>query len=71
MKNGRERRSKNGDVIRRVSSDFNVSAVQKSDNEEGFGFSVRGDAPVIIASVEPNSLADVSNNNNIQHHKCI
>lgn len=26
---------------------------------EGFGFSVRGDAPVIIAVVEPDSLAEV------------
>lgn len=59
-RNGRDRRgSKNGDVIRRAASDYNVSSVQKSD-DEGFGFSVRGDAPVIIASVEPNSLADVS-----------
>lgn len=57
LKNGR--RVKNVDIIRRVSSDFNVS-VQKCEND-GFGFSVRGDAPVVIASVEPNSLADVSN----------
>lgn len=28
--------------------------------EHGFGFSVRGDAPVIIAAVDNNSLADVS-----------
>ena len=27
--------------------------------EEGFGFSVRGDAPVVIAGVEHNSLADI------------
>lgn len=27
---------------------------------EGFGFSVRGDAPVIIAVVEPDSLSEVS-----------
>lgn len=26
---------------------------------DGFGFSARGDAPVIIANVEPNSLAEV------------
>lgn len=28
---------------------------------EGFGFSVRGDAPVIIAAVETNSLSEVRN----------
>ena len=46
---------KNGRDLRRVASEYNVN-----NNEEGFGFSVRGDAPVIIAGVEPNSLADVS-----------
>ncbi|CAK1590716.1 unnamed protein product [Parnassius mnemosyne] len=29
------------------------------ENEESFGFSVRGDAPVVIAAVEPNSLAEI------------
>lgn len=58
-RNGRDRRGSKSEAIRRAASDFNVSTVQKSD-EEGFGFSVRGDAPVIIAGVEPNSLADVS-----------
>lgn len=28
--------------------------------DEGYGFSVRGDAPVVVAGVEVNSLADVS-----------
>ncbi|CAH2056898.1 unnamed protein product, partial [Iphiclides podalirius] len=40
--------------LRRVASEFDVAA-----KEEGFGFSVRGDAPVLIAAVEPNSLADI------------
>lgn len=52
----RNRRVKNADVIRRISSDFNVS---QKEFDEGFGFSVRGDAPVVIASVEHNSLADI------------
>lgn len=45
---------KNGRDLRRVASEYNVN-----NNEEGFGFSVRGDAPVIIAGVESNSLADI------------
>ncbi|KAJ0171287.1 hypothetical protein K1T71_012837 [Dendrolimus kikuchii] len=48
---GKKRERK--DVLRRVASEYNVA---KSE-EEGFGFSVRGDAPVVIAAVEPNSLA--------------
>lgn len=51
-KNGRERRK---DQLRRAASEYNVSG----KDDEGFGFSVRGDAPVIIAAVEPNSLADI------------
>ena len=31
----------------------------KSAQDEGYGFSVRGDAPVVVAGVELNSLADV------------
>lgn len=50
---GRDRRKE----LRRAASEYNVSELQE---DEGFGFSVRGDAPVVIASVEPNSLADVS-----------
>ncbi|KAM3956628.1 GTP-Rho-binding protein rhophilin [Aphomia sociella] len=53
-KNGRERRK---GELRRVASEYNVSN-SKSD-DDGFGFSVRGDAPVVIAAVEPNSLADI------------
>lgn len=34
--------------------------LQRGPGGEGFGFSVRGDAPVIIAAVDHNSLADVS-----------
>ncbi|XP_072948190.1 rhophilin-2 isoform X2 [Epargyreus clarus] len=49
-KQGRERRK---GELRRVASEYNVA------KEEGFGFSVRGDAPVVIAAVEPNSLADI------------
>ncbi|CAH2097348.1 unnamed protein product [Euphydryas editha] len=52
-KNGRER--KKGE-LRRVASEYNVT---NSNDDEGFGFSVRGDAPVMIASVEPNSLAEI------------
>ena len=32
----------------------------RKKEEEGYGFSVRGDAPVVIAGVEHGSLADVS-----------
>ena len=32
----------------------------RKKEDEGYGFSVRGDAPVIIAGVDPGSLADVS-----------
>ena len=32
----------------------------RKKEEEGYGFSVRGDAPVIVAGVESTSLADVS-----------
>ncbi|CAG4983207.1 unnamed protein product [Parnassius apollo] len=53
MKNSREQRK---DPLRRVASEYNVS---NSKEEEGFGFSVRGDAPVVIAAVEPNSLAEI------------
>ncbi|XP_046973401.1 rhophilin-2 isoform X2 [Vanessa cardui] len=42
--------------LRRVASEYNVTS---SPDDEGFGFSVRGDAPVMIAAVEPNSLADI------------
>ena len=31
----------------------------RKKEEEGYGFSVRGDAPVVIAGVEQNSLADI------------
>ena len=34
----------------------------RKKEEEGYGFSVRGDAPVIVAGVEHSSLADVSLN---------
>lgn len=34
--------------------------LQRGPDGEGFGFSVRGDAPVIIAAVDHSSLADVS-----------
>ncbi|XP_060807130.1 rhophilin-2-B [Amyelois transitella] len=53
VKNGREKKKSD---LRRVASEYNVSS--KGD-EDGFGFSVRGDAPVIIAAVEPNSLAEI------------
>lgn len=38
--------------------------LQRGPDGEGFGFSVRGDAPVIIAAVDHNSLADVSADTN-------
>ncbi|XP_048000943.1 rhophilin-2-B isoform X4 [Leguminivora glycinivorella] len=53
LKNGMERRK---EPLRRVASEYNVS---NSKDDDGFGFSVRGDAPVMIAAVEPNSLADI------------
>jgi len=31
----------------------------RKKEDEGYGFSVRGDAPVVVAGVEPNSLADI------------
>lgn len=52
VKNGRRK-----DPLRRAASEYNVSNAKNED--EGFGFSVRGDAPVVIAGVEPNSLADI------------
>lgn len=52
QENGK-RRERKKDMLRRVASEYNVS----KGEEEGFGFSVRGDAPVVIAAVEPNSLA--------------
>ncbi|XP_045540551.1 rhophilin-2 [Papilio machaon] len=53
LKNGRERERKE---LRRVASEYNMA---NNKDEEGFGFTVRGDAPVVIAAVEPNSLADI------------
>ncbi|RVE46676.1 hypothetical protein evm_008688 [Chilo suppressalis] len=55
--NGKSRNGgrRKGD-LRRAASEYSVAA---NGNEEGFGFSVRGDAPVVIAAVEPNSLADI------------
>ncbi|KAJ2938906.1 hypothetical protein O0L34_g17717 [Tuta absoluta] len=53
--NGKKKNRK--DPLRRAASEFNVSNVKTDD--EGFGFSVRGDSPVVIAAVEPNSLADI------------
>lgn len=41
--------------------------LQRGPDGEGFGFSVRGDAPVIIAAVDHNSLADVSVDTNIEY----
>ncbi|XP_050671582.1 rhophilin-2 isoform X2 [Leptidea sinapis] len=38
--------------LRRVASEATVGG-------DGFGFSVRGDAPVMVAGIEPNSLADI------------
>lgn len=35
--------------------------LHRGRTSDGFGFAARGDAPVIIASVEPNSLAQVQN----------
>ncbi|KPJ11801.1 Rhophilin-2 [Papilio machaon] len=53
LKNGRERERKE---LRRVASEYNMA---NNKDDEGFGFTVRGDAPVVIAAVEPNSLADI------------
>ncbi|XP_068624993.1 rhophilin-2 [Battus philenor] len=50
--NGRERKRE----LRRAASEHSVAG---ADNDDGFGFAVRGDAPVVIAAVEPNSLADI------------
>ena len=35
----------------------------KKREHEGFGFSVRGDSPVIVAGIDPNSIAEVGNLN--------
>ncbi|XP_047505600.1 rhophilin-2 isoform X1 [Pieris napi] len=40
--------------LRRAASEYDMN------EEEGFGFTVRGGAPVVIAAVEPNSLADMA-----------
>ena len=56
--NGKVKNGRRKDPLRRAASEYNVSNAKTED--EGFGFSVRGDAPVVIAGVEPNSLADVS-----------
>jgi hypothetical protein len=37
--------------------------LQRLGGGEGFGFSVRGDGPVIVAGVDQGSLADVGFNN--------
>ena len=42
----------------------NLQILFRKRDDEGYGFSVRGDAPVVIAGVEPASLAHVSNNSN-------
>lgn len=34
--------------------------LNRNKNSEGFGFSIRGDAPVIVAAVEQKSIAEVS-----------
>lgn len=54
--------------IRRISSECSLTNVTDDRDEakcpsDGFGFSVRGDAPVIVAGVEPRSLADVRERN--------
>lgn len=65
--NAAELKSNGNALIRRISSECNLNSPDEDENgydknnpSECFGFSVRGDAPVIIASVEPRSLADVS-----------
>ncbi|XP_026728593.1 rhophilin-2 isoform X1 [Trichoplusia ni] len=55
--NGKVKSGRRKDPLRRAASEYNVSNAKTE--EEGFGFSVRGDAPVVIAGVEPNSLADI------------
>lgn len=40
-----------------------VVTMVKSDLFPGFGFSVKGDTPASISSVEPGGLADVRTNN--------
>ena len=37
----------------------------KKREHEGYGFSVRGDAPVIIAGVDMGSIAEVTKSNNL------
>ncbi|XP_041978295.1 rhophilin-2 isoform X2 [Aricia agestis] len=54
--NGYREHKRNGRKdLRRAASEHSIV----SKDEDGFGFSVRGDAPVMVAAVEPNSLADI------------
>ena len=39
----------------------------RKKEDEGYGFSVRGDAPVVVAGVETDSLADVSRGEQLSH----
>lgn len=62
-----ELKNNEANLLRRISSECNIVSTDDDKDEhwekssgDGFGFSVRGDAPVIITSVEPRSLADVS-----------
>ncbi|CAB3229330.1 unnamed protein product [Arctia plantaginis] len=55
--NGVKKHGRRKDPLRRAASEYNVSNAKTDD--EGFGFSVRGDAPVVIAGVEANSLAEI------------
>ena len=41
--------------------------LQRLSGGEGFGFSVRGDGPVIVAGVDQGSLADVSIMSTVLH----
>lgn len=43
--------------------------LQRGEGDSGFGFSVRGDSPVIVAGVDPGSLAHVSHDLHMKKKK--
>ena len=53
----------------RIYNEKNYNTNTNNAQDEGYGFSVRGDAPVVVAGVELNSLADVRSYHGINHHQ--
>ena len=53
----------------RINKETDEKTITNNAQDEGYGFSVRGDAPVVVAGVELNSLADVRSYHGINHHQ--